>query len=55
MKFLTFHDSIGEYPKHIFKGFKKIKLKAGEKKKITIEADNHALLILMLKRMNIQK
>ena len=43
MMFLTFPDNIGEYPKHIFKGFEKVKLKPDESKKITIEADNHAL------------
>ena len=43
MMFLTFPDSIGEYPKHIFKGFEKVNIEAGKSKKVTIEADNHAL------------
>ena len=43
MMFLTFPDSIGEYPKHIFKGFDKVNIEAGKSKKVTIEADNHAL------------
>jgi beta-glucosidase len=43
MMFLTFPDSIGDYPKYIFKGFEKVELKAGEIKKVTILADDHAL------------
>ena len=43
MMFLTFPDSIGDYPKYIFKGFEKVELKAGESKNITILADDHAL------------
>ena len=43
MMFLTFPDSIGEYPKYIFKGFEKIELEVGETKNVTITADDHAL------------
>ena len=43
MMFLTFPDSVKEYPDHIFKGFEKIELKPDEIKTITIFADDHAL------------
>ena len=43
MMFLTFPDSIGEYPKYIFKGFEKIFLAAGETQKVSIMADDHSL------------
>ena len=43
MMFLTFPDSIGDYPKYIFKGFEKIELKPGEIKNVKITADDHAL------------
>ncbi len=43
MMFLTFPDSIGDYPKHIFKGFEKIEINSNETKKVTILADEHAL------------
>ena len=43
MMFLSFPDSIGDYPKHIFKGFEKIEIKPDETKKVTIFADDHAL------------
>ena len=43
MMFLTFPDNIGDYPKHIFKGFEKIELKPKESKKVVIKADDHAL------------
>ena len=43
MLFVTFPDYIGDYPKYIFKGFKKIKLNQGEIKDVIIKADDHAL------------
>ena len=43
MLFLTFPDSIGDYPKYIFKGFEKIEINPGETKDVTIKADDHAL------------
>ena len=43
MLFLTFPDSIGDYPKYIFKGFEKIEIKQGQTKDVTIKADDHAL------------
>ena len=43
MIFLTFPDSIGDYPKYIFKGFEKIELEPGETKNVIIQADAHAL------------
>jgi len=43
MMFLTFPDSVKDYPKHIFKGFDKIELKPDEIKTVTIVADDHAL------------
>ena len=43
MMFLTFPDSIGDYPKYIFKGFEKIELEPGETKNVIIVADDHAL------------
>ena len=43
MLFLTFPESIGEYPKYIFKGFEKLLLEPGESKNVTIKVDDHAL------------
>ena len=43
MLFLTFPDSIGEYPKYIFKGFEKVEIGPGDTKEVTITADDHAL------------
>ena len=43
MMFLTFPESIGDYPKYIFKGFEKVELEPGETKNVSIEADDHAL------------
>jgi beta-glucosidase len=43
MMFLTFPESIGEYPGYIFKGFEKIELEPGETKNVIIKADDHAL------------
>ena len=43
MMFLTFPDSIGDYPKYIFKGFEKVEIGVGETKEVTITADEHAL------------
>ena len=43
MMFLTFPDSIGDYPEYIFKGFEKIELEPGQTETIKILADDHAL------------
>ena len=43
MMFLSFPESIGDYPKYIFKGFEKVELKPGESKNVNIVADDHAL------------
>ena len=43
MLFLSFPDTIGDYPKYIFKGYEKVELKAGEEKQVTIIVDDHAL------------
>ena len=43
MMFLTFPESVKEYPEHIFKGFDKVELKPDEIKTVTIFADDHAL------------
>ena len=43
MMFLTFPESIGEYPNHIFKGFEKVEIKPGETKNVNIKVDKHAL------------
>ena len=43
MMFLSFPDSIGDYPKHIFKGFEKVEIKSNKIKTVTIVADDHAL------------
>ena len=43
MMFLSFPDSIGDYPKYIFKGFEKVELEPGETKNVIIKADAHAL------------
>ena len=43
MLFLTFPESIGDYPKYIFKGFEKVELEPGENKNVNIIADDHAL------------
>ena len=52
MLFLTFPDSIGDYPKYIFKGFEKVELKAGESKNVTILADDHALSYFNVEKNN---
>ena len=36
MMFLTFPDSIGDYPKYIFKGFEKVEIEPGETKTVEI-------------------
>ena len=43
MVFLSFPDTIGDYPKYIYKGFEKVELNAGEEKKVKIIVDEHAL------------
>ena len=41
--FLTFPESIGDYPSYIFKGFEKIEIQPNETKTVKILADDHAL------------
>ena len=43
MMFLTFPNSIGDYPKYILKGFEKVELEPLESKNVKILADDHAL------------
>ena len=43
MMFLTFPESIGDYPSYIFKGFEKIEIQPNETKTVKILADDHAL------------
>jgi beta-glucosidase len=43
MLFLSFPDSIGDYPKYIFKGYEKVDLKPLEEKEVKIIVDDHAL------------
>ena len=43
MMFLTFPDSIGEYPKYILKGLEKVEINPNEEKEVIIKADEHAL------------
>ena len=43
MMFLTFPESIGEYPKYILKGFEKVEIAAGETATVKVVADAHAL------------
>ena len=52
MLFLTFPESIGEYPEYIFKGFDKILLEPDEKKKVIIKADDHALSYFNVEKNN---
>ena len=52
MMFITFPENIGDYPKYIFKGFEKVEIKSGEKKKVEILADEHALSYFNLKVNN---
>ena len=50
MLFLTFPDSIGEYPEYIFKGFEKILLEPGESRNVSIKVDDHALSYFNVQR-----
>ena len=43
MMFLTFPESIGDYPKYILKGFDKIEIQPGQTKTLKILADEHSL------------
>ena len=43
MMFLTFPNTIGDYPSYIFKGFEKVEIKPGETETVSITADDHAL------------
>ena len=43
MMFITFPSDIGDYPKHIFKGFDKVEIKGEAKVEVEILADDHAL------------
>ena len=52
MMFLTFPESIGEYPNYIFKGFEKIEIKPGETKNVNIKADEHALSYFNVEKNN---
>ena len=52
MMFLTFPESIGEYPKHIFKGFEKIEIESGKTKNVSIIADEHALSYFNVEQNN---
>ena len=52
MMFLSFPDSIGDYPKYIFKGFEKVDIKKGQTKRVTIKADDHALSFFDVKQNN---
>ena len=42
MMFLTFPESIGDYPSYIFKGFEKIEIQPNETKTVKILADDHS-------------
>ena len=50
MMFLTFPDSIGDYPKYIFKGFEKVEIEPGKTKTVEILADDHALSYFNVKK-----
>ena len=52
MMFLSFPDSIGDYPKYIFKGFEKVDIKVGKTKRVCIKADEHALSYFDVKQNN---
>jgi beta-glucosidase len=43
MIFLTFPESVKDYPVRVFKGFDKVMLQPGESKEVTIFIDNHDL------------
>jgi len=43
MIFLSFPESIEDYPKYIFKGFSKVKLEPQETQRVNISVDDHAL------------
>ena len=43
MMFLTFPNTIEDYPSYIFKGFEKVEIKPGETETVSITADDHAL------------
>ena len=43
MMFLTFPESIGDYPPYIFKGFEKVEIQPGQTETVKILADDHAL------------
>ena len=43
MLFLTFPESIGDYPPNIFKGFEKVEIQPGQTETVKILADDHAL------------
>ena len=52
MMFLSFPDSIGDYPKYIFKGFEKVDIKVGKTERVCIKADEHALSYFDVKQNN---
>ena len=49
MMFLTFPDSIGDYPKYIFKGFEKVEIQPSQTESVKILADDHALSYFNIK------
>ena len=55
MMFLTFPESIGDYPPYIFKGFEKVELKAGQTQHVSITADDHALSYFNVKKNNYER
>eukprot|EP00833_Pecoramyces_ruminatium_P004249 jgi/Orpsp1_1/1178281/evm.model.c7180000064691.1 len=51
MIFLSFPESVKDYPIRLFKGFDKIMLKAGESKETTIFIDDHSLSYFDVEKM----
>ena len=41
--FLSFPDTIGDYPKYIFKGFEKVEIQPGQTESVSITVDDHGL------------
>ena len=55
MMFLTFPESIGDYPPYIFKGFEKVELEAGKIVNVNIIADDHALSYFNVEKNNYER
>ena len=55
MMFLTFPESIGDYPPYIFKGFEKVELEAGSIVNVNIIADDHALSYFNVEKNNYER